>query len=223
MGGDRPAHLHSRAMVEPTTSTSASGYRGCAGVPARSFELLDDAAVRYPDTASASSTAHGRWHRAAVDGRRDPPQRPRLAAWRLRGLGLQPRDRLLTWSPSTPRLPAVYYGAMMAGLVLVPLDLRMAPEVIKRIADRADTALARARHRPRRARPERAGLGHLGIRTVEWLTADPATRTPASDDAVSTTPSRPTGRPSSTPGRSRPVTTCSRSSTPPAPPAIPRA
>ena len=68
---------------------------------------------------------------------RDLGSRSRCAAWRLRALGLQPGDRLLTWSPSAPELPAVYFGAIMAGLVLVPLDLRMAPDAIERIAARA--------------------------------------------------------------------------------------
>ena len=60
--------------------------------------------------------------------------RSTLAAWRLRAAGLQPGDRLLTWSPSTPSLPAVYWGAMRAGIVLVPIDLRMTAAVIERIA-----------------------------------------------------------------------------------------
>ena len=58
---------------------------------------------------------------------RDVAQHSKLVAWRLRELGLEPGDRLLTWSPSTPALPAVYFGAMRAGVVIVPLDLRMAP------------------------------------------------------------------------------------------------
>ena len=53
---------------------------------------------------------------------RELDRRSRLAAWRLRALGLEPGDRVLTWSPSTPALPAVYFGAMRARLILVPLD-----------------------------------------------------------------------------------------------------
>ena len=64
---------------------------------------------------------------------RELDRRSRLAAWRLRALGLEPGDRLLTWSPSTPALPAVYFGAMRARLVLVPLDLRMSTEAIENI------------------------------------------------------------------------------------------
>ena len=73
-----------------------------------------------------------RWSYRELDRRR------RIAAWRLRAAGLEAGDRILTWSPATPELPAAYFGAMTAGLVLVPLDLRMAPDAIERIAKRAD-------------------------------------------------------------------------------------
>src|SRR6476659_2524157 len=55
-------------------------------------------------------------------------RRSRLAAFRLRALGLQPGDRVLTWSPSTPALPAAYFGAMYARLIYVPLDSRMSAD-----------------------------------------------------------------------------------------------
>ena len=71
---------------------------------------------------------------------RDLDRRARIAAWRLRALDLEPGDRILTWSPSTPELPAAYFGAMHARLVIVPLDLRMS-------ADAVDD------HRPRVGRP----------------------------------------------------------------------
>src|SRR6478672_10061313 len=64
---------------------------------------------------------------------RELDRRARIAAWRLRALGLEPGDRILTWSPSTPELPAAYYGAMRARLVLVPLDLRMSADAIEGI------------------------------------------------------------------------------------------
>jgi len=68
---------------------------------------------------------------------RELDRRSRLAAWRLRSRGLAPGDRLLTWSPSGPELAAVYFGAMRARLVYVPLDLTMAPDTIRRIAERS--------------------------------------------------------------------------------------
>src|SRR3954469_5086354 len=69
---------------------------------------------------------------------RELDRRSRIAAWRLRALGLQPGDRLLTWSPSTPELPAAYFGAMRARLILVPLDLRMSPGEIPATFRRAE-------------------------------------------------------------------------------------
>ena len=104
---------------------------------------------------------------------REIRQRSRVAAWRLRALGLEPGDRLLTLSPSTPRLPAAYYGAMRAGLVLVPLDLRMAPDAIGRIAQRAEAkrlVVGTGRDAPD---PAAAGLREIPTTTLDELTADP--------------------------------------------------
>src|SRR5450756_2439423 len=98
-------------------------------------DLLEGAAARYGDRTALEirrdDGAIQAWSYRELD------RRSRLAAWRLRSRGLQPGDRLLTWSTSCPELAAVYFGAMRAGLILVPLDLRMAPTTIRRIADRS--------------------------------------------------------------------------------------
>ena len=156
--------LHCPAMADyPDTSAFAS-----------LVDLLDDAAQRYPHDRPTLSlrtdegTSHA-WSSAEIR------RRARLAAWRLRALGLAPGDRLLTWSPSTPALPAVFWGAAIAGAVLVPA--RPA-----HVADRAPAhrgPLGRAhpghRHRRRRARPGGAGLTGLDLElvTLDDLTADP--------------------------------------------------
>jgi long-chain acyl-CoA synthetase len=104
---------------------------------------------------------------------RELGQRSRIAAWRLRALGLQPGDRLLSWAPSSPAVPALYFGAMRAGLILVPLDLRMAPGSIERIAGQADArhlALGTGRDAPD---PGEAGLEHFPTTTVDRLCAEP--------------------------------------------------
>jgi long-chain acyl-CoA synthetase len=114
---------------------------------------------------------------------RDLGLRSRCAAWRLRALGLEPGDRLLTWSPSAPELPAVYFGAMLAGLVLVPLDLRMAPDAIERIAARAEArhlALGTGRDAPD---PREARLDGLPTTTVDRLAAEPDATFPADWEA----------------------------------------
>ena len=134
--------------------------------------LLDDAATRWPDDAAAFSlrTDDGivmAW--SAAEMRR----RSLLAAWRLRASGLAESDRLLTWSPSTPRLPAVYFGAMRAGIIVVPLDLRMTPGVIERISGRADTERLAIDEGYDAPDPAEVGLDHLTVMKLEDLTAEP--------------------------------------------------
>ena len=104
---------------------------------------------------------------------RELDRRSRIAAWRLRALGLAPGDRLLTWSPSTPDLPAAYFGAMRAGLILVPLDLRMSAEAVEGIV-RASGArhlvLGTGRDAPD---PREAGLDRFPTTVLDAITADP--------------------------------------------------
>jgi long-chain acyl-CoA synthetase len=104
---------------------------------------------------------------------RELDRRSRIAAWRLQALGLQPGDRLLTWSPSTPDLPATYFGAMRAGLILVPLDLRMSPDAIEgivRTSGARHLVLGTGRDAPD---PREAGLDRFPTTAVDALTADP--------------------------------------------------
>ena len=140
------------------------------------LDILDDSAAKYGD-------------RPALGLRRDDgsaeqwsfrelTRRSLLVAWRLRATGLQPGDRLLTWSPSTPELPAVYFGAMRAGVIVVPLDLRMAPDAIERIAERAEAsrlALGTGRDAPD---PREAGLARFPTSTLDVLAAEPDTSFP---------------------------------------------
>ena len=100
-------------------------------------------------------------------------RRSRIAAWRLRALGLRTGDRVLTWSPSTPALPAAYFGAMYAGLIYVPLDARMAPDTITRIVERSGAVrlvLGSGRDAPD---PREVGLERFPTTIVEDLSADP--------------------------------------------------
>src|SRR4051794_37119559 len=133
--------------------------------------MLDSAFQRYAD-------------RPAVAVRRDDgssmswtyrelDRRSRAAAWRLRALGLQPGDRLLTWSPSTPELPATYFGAMRAGLILVPLDLRMSNEAVEGIVQASEARhliLGTGRDAPD---PREAGLERFPTTLVDTIAAAP--------------------------------------------------
>ena len=174
------------------------------------IDLLEDAAARFADrNALGLRTDDGStWHWTYAELVR----RSRIAAWRLRALGLQPGDRVLTWSPSTPALPAAYFGAMYAGLVFVPLDARMAPDTVAphRRASRAPSACcsAAAATPPTRARSSSSTSRPRSSRTC------PPTRT---------TRSRPTGRRSSRPGPRPSPPTSSSSCSRRARPATPRA
>jgi long-chain acyl-CoA synthetase len=141
------------------------------------IDLLDAAVVRYGDRPALGvrhddgSTTTWRY--------RDLDRRARIAAWRLRALDLEAGDRILTWSPSTPDLPATYFGAMHARLVIVPLDLRMSADAIETII-RASGArhliLGTGRDAPD---PREFGLGDFPTTTVDGLTAEPADDDPA--------------------------------------------
>ena len=104
---------------------------------------------------------------------RELDRRSRIAAWRLRALGLSAGDRLLTWSPSMPELPATYFGAMRAGLILVPLDLRMSPAAVEGIVTTSGARhliLGTGRDAPD---PREAGLDRFPTTTVDAITAEP--------------------------------------------------
>jgi long-chain acyl-CoA synthetase len=104
---------------------------------------------------------------------RELDHRSRVAAWRLAALGLERGDRILTWSPSTPELPAIYFGAMRAGLILVPLDLRMSPDAVEGIVKASGArrlVLGTGRDAPD---PREAGLADFPTTVVDALSADP--------------------------------------------------
>jgi long-chain acyl-CoA synthetase len=135
-------------------------------------EILDYAAEHYPAerimwALRLDSGTTMAW--SAQEMRR----RSMLAAWRLRAAGLQPGDRLMTWSPSTPALPAVYWGAMRAGLVIVPIDLRMTAPVIERIASITETSTLAIDDGFDAPDPADAGLDTMDILKLAELTADP--------------------------------------------------
>ncbi len=152
--------------------TPASTIAPMASRPATLLDLLDDAMRRYADR-----PAVGLWRDdgpATTWTYRELDRRSRLAAWRLRhGLGLQPGERILTWSPSEPGLPAAYLGAIRAGLILVPLDLRMSSGAIAAILARAEPShliLGTGQDAPD---PAGAGLEAFPTTTVAALSTEP--------------------------------------------------
>ena len=151
------------------------------------LDILDEAVSRYTERPALSlrrdDGASESWTFRELD------RRSRLVAWRLRAVGLSAGDRMLTWSPSTPALPAVYFGAMRAGVVVVPLDLRMAPDAVERIAQKSEAArlaIGSGRDAPD---PREAGLERFPTSSVEDLAAEPDPDWPADwADQVATWP-----------------------------------
>jgi long-chain acyl-CoA synthetase len=135
------------------------------------LDILDGAVAKWGDRRALGirrdDGSHAEWTFRELE------RRSRFAAWRLHALGLRPGDRLLTWAPSAPELPAVYFGAIRAGLVLVPLDLRMAPDAIERIVEKAQArflALGTGRDAPD---PRDVRLDRFPTATIDALTAEP--------------------------------------------------
>ena len=135
------------------------------------LDVLDDAVARFGDRpAFAIRREDGTTERWTF---REFDRRTRVAAYRLRALGLEPGDRILTWSPSTPELPATYVGAIRAGVVLVPLDLRMSADAIAGIVATSGAKrliLGTGHDAPD---PDDFGLGGFATTSVETIGAEP--------------------------------------------------
>ena len=141
------------------------------------LDIIDQGESRYGDRFAYSM----RGEKGAVEDwtYRELNRRSRIIAWRLRQVGLEPGDRLLVWTPSSPAVPALYFGAMRAGLAFVPLDLRMAPGAVERIVARADAChlvLGTGRDTPD---PADARLEDFPYSVVEELAAEPDETFPA--------------------------------------------
>ena len=167
---DNPAIYH-RSMMS-ALSAAIEARDEPAAEPRTLLDLLDRAFERYADR-----PAVGVWQddgKAASWTYRQFAGRSRLAAWRLRhDLGLGPGDRVLTWSPSGPELAAAYIGAMRAGLILVPLDLRMTSDAIQGIVGRSEPRhllLGTGQDAPD---PGSAGLAEIPTTIIDTLTAVP--------------------------------------------------
>jgi long-chain acyl-CoA synthetase len=135
------------------------------------LDLLDEAVATYADRPALGvrrdDGSTDTWTYRELD------RRSRAAAWRLRALGLEPGDRILTWSGNAPELPAVYFGAIRARLVLVPLDIRMSTDAIAGIVAKATPKrliLGIGRDAPD---PREARLEHFPTSTTDAIAAPP--------------------------------------------------
>ena len=60
----------------------------------------------------------------------------------LQERGLIKGDQVVLWGPNSPQWVLVYFGCLRAGVVVVPLDLRSAPDYVERVISRTTPRLA---------------------------------------------------------------------------------
>ncbi len=135
-------------------------------------EIIEDAAARRGERRAVGLFGEDgatEWWTA-----RELAERSRFVAWRLRHeVGLAPGSRILALSPSSPEVPALFFGAMRAGVVLVPLDLRMVPDVVRRVTASADASVAVVGEGSEAAQLHEAALGELRTFRLRDLAARP--------------------------------------------------
>ena len=60
----------------------------------------------------------------------------------LQRRGLTKGDQAILWGPNSPHWVLIFFGCMRAGVVLVPLDLRSAPDYLAKVMSRTDPKVA---------------------------------------------------------------------------------
>ena len=60
----------------------------------------------------------------------------------LQRRGLTKGDQVILWGPNCPQWVLAFFGCMRAGIVLIPLDVRSAPDYVARVVSRTEPVLA---------------------------------------------------------------------------------
>jgi long-chain acyl-CoA synthetase len=90
----------------------------------------------------------------------------------LSARGVRAGDRVITWAANDPWLVAAYFAIWRLGAVVVPLDLRMAPEVAVRIGRAAGPVLTLAGPNVAASSAAALGVPVIGV-DAPSLTAEP--------------------------------------------------
>ena len=56
--------------------------------------------------------------------------------------GLKKGDQVILWGPNSPHWVLIFFGCLRAGVIVVPLDLRSAPDYVERVVSRTEPKLA---------------------------------------------------------------------------------
>jgi long-chain acyl-CoA synthetase len=94
--------------------------------PGNLGELVLSAAQRYGQRVAFQIRRGFRTQRVTSA---DMGRQARRIAWWLQSKGLGPGDRVVVWSPNMPEYALLFLGAWLAGVVVVPIDVRTLPEV----------------------------------------------------------------------------------------------
>ena len=60
----------------------------------------------------------------------------------LQQRGLTKGDQVVLWGPNSPQWVLIFFGCIRAGVILIPLDLRSAPDYVARVMSRTDAKMA---------------------------------------------------------------------------------
>ncbi len=60
----------------------------------------------------------------------------------LQRRGLTKGDQVILWGPNSPHWVLIFFGCLRAGVIVVPLDLRSAPDYVERVVSRTQPKLA---------------------------------------------------------------------------------
>ena len=85
-------------------------------------------------------------------------------AARLNGAGVRQGDKVIFWGENRPEWIACYWGCLIAGIVVVPIDYRSSGEFVRKVAGIVEAKLALTGD-------DVSGLGHVP-RLDEWRLAD---------------------------------------------------
>ncbi|MBI3470470.1 MAG: AMP-binding protein [Candidatus Solibacter usitatus] len=94
----------------------------------------------------------------------------RAFAERLRRAGLAPADKVLFWSENRPEWIAALWGCLLEGVVVVPVDYRASPDLLRRIHHLVGARLLLAGEE---VPPPALDIPVWPLAGVEWLDADP--------------------------------------------------
>jgi long-chain acyl-CoA synthetase len=84
----------------------------------------------------------------------------RRVAQMVQARGIAPGERVVIWAPNGPRWVGAFFGCVLAGVVVVPLDVKSTAAFVGKIAMQAEPRLAVA------TRATAAGLAALGLPCV---------------------------------------------------------